>query len=125
VRTCNAWPNSELWVNRLVHRSQRDAWPDHRRATTVAPVHKSGSALIKGYAPPINGVPLPDLTPGRQQLVLDMRALLGVTDELATKIDSAPPRPDSLLGVLCLALSGGRCDGVDAGYLHESLPVAQ
>jgi hypothetical protein len=87
-------------------------------------VHNLGSVLIKGYAPHINGVPLADLTPGTQQLVLDMRALLSVTDELATKIDSAPPRPDSLLGVLRLALSGGRCDGVDAAYHHESLPVA-
>jgi hypothetical protein len=52
-------------------------------------MHKSASALIKGYAPPRNGMLLAGLPPSAQQLVCDMRMLLGVADQPDTKVDSA------------------------------------
>jgi hypothetical protein len=81
----------EVLLARLVYDAHWDSWRDHPRATTERrdPVHRSVSAYIKGYEAPQDGVLLEDLPASVQQLVRDMRMLLGVGDQLGTAIDKA------------------------------------
>jgi hypothetical protein len=55
------------------------------RRTTL--VHRSVSALIRGHDLQEYGVPLAELPPSARQLVLDVRALLGLATRPGVKVD--------------------------------------
>jgi hypothetical protein len=98
------WP---VFVSRLVYKALKGAWRDHPRATAAKddPVHRSVAALIKGHAPPPGGVPLEELPPPAQQLVGEMRALLGLADQPDVVVNERWLADDANLPALmrCLA----------------------